>query len=85
MLKYELFFQDIKKFIDGADRGLIYFSLGSTFSGATMPDYMRDAFIQAFRKIPQRVLWKIDMLPADLPPNVMTAGWVQQIDVLGKQ
>lgn len=50
-----------------------------------MPDYMRDAFIEAFRKIPQRVLWKIDMLPADLPPNVMTAGWVQQIDVLGKQ
>uniref|UniRef100_A0A1B6FL46 UDP-glucuronosyltransferase n=1 Tax=Cuerna arida TaxID=1464854 RepID=A0A1B6FL46_9HEMI len=74
--------KEIQTFIDGAEDGIIYFSLGSTLSGTSIPDYVRDAFRDAFSRIPERVIWKIDTTPPGLPPNVMVVAWTQQSDIL---
>ncbi|PSN57258.1 hypothetical protein C0J52_02524 [Blattella germanica] len=50
--------EDIKKFLDEAKNGVIYFSLGSSVRADTFTEEKRDAFIQAFKELPQRVLWK---------------------------
>lgn len=41
-------------------------------------------FNNVFKKLPQRVLWKIELkqMP-DLPSNVMTKKWVPQLNILG--
>jgi glucuronosyltransferase len=82
---YLLFFlQDLKEFLDGAKHGVIVFSLGSSVRAETFPPQKRDAFIQAFSELPQKVLWKWegDTLPGQ-PANVKIVQWLPQMDVLG--
>ncbi|KAG8228489.1 UDP-glycosyltransferase [Ladona fulva] len=63
--------QDIKKFMDEAKEGVIYFSLGSNLKSAEMPEATRDALLAAFAELKQKVLWKweADNLPGQ-PANV---------------
>jgi UDP:flavonoid glycosyltransferase YjiC (YdhE family) len=77
--------QDIKEFLDNSEHGAIYFSLGSIVRTDTLAADKRDAFLQAFSELPQRVLWKweADTLPGK-PPNVKIARWLPQVDVLRK-
>ncbi|XP_069681751.1 UDP-glycosyltransferase UGT5-like [Periplaneta americana] len=75
--------KDIDDFLSGAEHGVIYFSMGSMIRAETLPADKRDAFLQAFAELPQRVLWKWenDSLPGR-PHNVKTAKWLPQFDVL---
>ena len=77
--------QDIKKFLDDSEHGVIYFSLGSIVKTNTLAADKRDAFLQAFAELPQRILWKweADTIP-NKPPNVKIARWLPQVDVLRK-
>jgi hypothetical protein len=70
--------------MDGAKHGVIVFSLGSSVRAETFPPQKRDAFIQAFSELPQRVIWKWegDALPGQ-PKNVKIVRWLPQMDVLG--
>jgi UDP:flavonoid glycosyltransferase YjiC (YdhE family) len=79
-----LLLQDLKAFLDGAEHGVIIFSLGSSVRAETFPPEKRDAFIQAFSELPQKVLWKWegDTLPGQ-PTNVKIVEWIPQMDVLG--
>ncbi|KAJ4448256.1 hypothetical protein ANN_10270 [Periplaneta americana] len=74
---------DIDDFLNGAEHGVIYFSMGSMIRAETLPADKRDAFLQAFAELPQRVLWKWenDSLPGR-PHNVKIAKWLPQFDVL---
>lgn len=76
-------FQDIQKFLDDSEHGVIYFSLGSIVKTNTIAAEKRDAFLQAFAELPQRILWKweADTIP-NKPPNVKIARWLPQVDVL---
>lgn len=49
----------------------------------TLPEEKRVAFLQAFAKFKQKVLWKYenDTMP-DKPPNVFIRNWMPQRDVL---
>lgn len=78
------FYQDIKKFIDDASEGVIYFSIGSNLQSSQMSEGKRQAFLEAFSKLKQRVLWKweTDSLPGQ-PKNVMISKWLPQSDLLG--
>lgn len=78
-------FQHLQEYLDGAAHGVIYFSLGSMLQAKTLPDDKRDAFLQAFSELPQRVLWKweADTLPGK-PKNVWTEKWYPQNDILSK-
>jgi glucuronosyltransferase len=77
--------QDVKKFLDDSEHGVIYFSLGSIVKTNTLAADKRDAFLQAFAELPQRILWKweADTIP-NKPPNVKIARWLPQVDVLRK-
>lgn len=79
------YWQDIKKFIDEAADGVIYFSMGSHLKSALMPDVKLRAILEAFSRLKQRVLWKWEneTLPGK-SNNVKVAKWLPQSDILGK-
>ncbi|XP_066990896.2 UDP-glycosyltransferase UGT5 isoform X1 [Anabrus simplex] len=75
--------EDLDKFLSEAPDGVIYFSFGSLIKCETLPKEKLQAFVDAFKLLPQRVLWKIDgSLVKGLPPNVKTSKWLPQLDVL---
>ncbi|XP_049951732.1 UDP-glucosyltransferase 2-like [Schistocerca serialis cubense] len=81
--KVEQLPEDVQKFLDGAEHGVIYFSLGSNVRSKDLPPEMIQDILQVFRQLPQRVLWKweSDSLTSH-PENVMTKKWLQQPSVL---
>ncbi|XP_029314239.1 UDP-glucuronosyltransferase-like [Cottoperca gobio] len=73
---------DLKEFVDGSgDDGFIVFTLGSMVSN--MPEEKAKQFFDAFRQIPQRVVWRYTgVLPEDVPKNVRLMKWLPQNDLL---
>uniref|UniRef100_A0A182LSR9 UDP-glycosyltransferases domain-containing protein n=1 Tax=Anopheles culicifacies TaxID=139723 RepID=A0A182LSR9_9DIPT len=75
--------EDIQKFLDGAKEGVIFFSLGSYMKSVDMPKDKMKAFLEVFRNLKQRVLWKYENEDiARLPKNVMVRKWLPQSDIL---
>uniref|UniRef100_A0A8C5B015 UDP-glucuronosyltransferase n=1 Tax=Gadus morhua TaxID=8049 RepID=A0A8C5B015_GADMO len=72
----------LEEFVDGSgDDGFIVFTLGSMVD--KMPADMTIAFLDAFKKIPQRVVWRhTGILPEDVPENVKIMKWLPQNDLL---
>jgi glucuronosyltransferase len=77
--------QELQKFLDEAPDGVIYFSMGSHIQSYLMPESKRNAFLEAFSKFKQRVLWKweSDTLPGQTS-NVKFGKWLPQSDILGE-
>ncbi|XP_049942300.1 UDP-glycosyltransferase UGT5-like [Schistocerca serialis cubense] len=75
--------QNIQKFLDDAENGAIYFSLGTNVKSTVMKNETKLAFAEAFSRLKQRVLWKVDEdeLPKQ-PSNAMTSKWLPQQDIL---
>ncbi|XP_053964603.1 UDP-glucosyltransferase 2-like [Anastrepha ludens] len=74
---------DMQKFLDEAEHGAIYFSLGSNVESKDMPDAYLKIFLDVFRSMKQRVLWKFENESVvNLPPNVMVKKWMPQSDIL---
>ncbi|XP_021912895.1 UDP-glucuronosyltransferase 2C1-like [Zootermopsis nevadensis] len=75
--------QELQKYLDEAPHGVIYFSMGSTLQSSELPESIRKAFLEAFSKFKQRVLWKweTDSLPGQ-PKNVRLGKWLPQSDIL---
>ncbi|XP_050443854.1 UDP-glycosyltransferase UGT5-like isoform X1 [Adelges cooleyi] len=75
--------KDIQQFIDESEHGVIYFCMGSLLRGETFAAEKRSMFLNAFQKLPQRVLWKWenDDLP-DKTANIMIRKWMPQRDIL---
>uniref|UniRef100_UPI0037E7357E UDP-glucuronosyltransferase-like n=1 Tax=Semicossyphus pulcher TaxID=241346 RepID=UPI0037E7357E len=73
---------ELKEFVDGSgDDGFIVFTLGSIVSN--MPEEKAKQFFEAFRQMPQRVLWRYTgVLPKDIPKNVKLMKWLPQNDLL---
>ncbi|XP_054887564.1 UDP-glucuronosyltransferase-like [Poeciliopsis prolifica] len=73
---------DLKEFVDASgDDGFIVFTLGSMVSD--MPEAKAKQFFDAFRQIPQRVIWRYTgEIPKDVPKNVKLMKWVPQNDLL---
>lgn len=63
--------------------GVVYFSFGSCIRSIDMPEDKLNAFIETFRALKQKVLWKYEneTMP-NLPPNVMIRKWLPQTDIL---
>uniref|UniRef100_A0A182QG12 UDP-glucuronosyltransferase n=1 Tax=Anopheles farauti TaxID=69004 RepID=A0A182QG12_9DIPT len=74
---------DIRKYIDDAPHGVIYFSMGSMLKGRHFPEEKRAAFVNVFRGLRENVIWKYenDSLP-NRPPNVLIKAWMPQSDIL---
>ncbi|XP_967685.3 UDP-glycosyltransferase UGT5 [Tribolium castaneum] len=75
--------QDLQEFLDSAKDGVIYFSMGSNLKSAVLPSDKCDAILKTFAKLKQKILWKWeeDDLPGK-PPNVKTAKWLPQQELL---
>nr|QVG59861.1 UDP-glucuronosyltransferase [Nilaparvata lugens] len=77
--------QDIQKWMDESEDGVVYFSLGSNMKGTSVPAEKRAAFIKAFSQFPTfRVLWKWESdekLPGQ-PDNVLVKKWLPQQSIL---
>uniref|UniRef100_W8ASC2 UDP-glucuronosyltransferase 2B15 n=1 Tax=Ceratitis capitata TaxID=7213 RepID=W8ASC2_CERCA len=75
--------KDMQKFLDEAENGAIYFSLGSNVESKDMPAEYLKIFLDVFRSMKQRVLWKFENESiANLPANVMVKKWMPQSDIL---
>ncbi|XP_055852083.1 UDP-glycosyltransferase UGT5-like [Episyrphus balteatus] len=73
----------IKKFLDDAKDGAIYFSMGSGMKSSSMSIEIREAILGTFKSLKQRVLWKFE--DTNLPgksENVMIKDWFPQQEVL---
>lgn len=83
--EFYFLFQNIEKWINESPEGVIYFSLGSLIKGHTFPKEKRDAFLKAFSRLPQRVLWKWENETMEgKPDNIMIQKWMPQLDILCK-
>lgn len=73
---------DIKNFIDGADKGVVLTTFGTSIS--TIPADALEKFSLAFRRLNgYRVLWKLNNKDnVILSDNVMTSQWLPQNDIL---
>ncbi|XP_062550717.1 UDP-glycosyltransferase UGT5-like [Armigeres subalbatus] len=74
---------NIQSFMDNATDGVIYFSMGSNIKSKDLPTEKRDAFLNVFSKLKQKVLWKWEdeNLPGK-PDNVLIQKWWPQDDIL---
>lgn len=78
-------FQDLKKFIEESEHGVIYISFGSMLRATSTPKDKLEAIIGAISELPQRVIWKWEekTLPGN-PKNIFLSNWLPQNDILGK-
>ncbi|KAK3925715.1 UDP-glucosyltransferase 2 [Frankliniella fusca] len=75
---------DLRAWMNGAEHGVIFFTLGSLVRSSSLPKHSIDGLLEAFSQLPQRVLWKYesDDIKDRLPPNVRIASWMPQMDIL---
>ncbi|GBP15236.1 UDP-glucuronosyltransferase 2B31 [Eumeta japonica] len=74
--------EDLKKIMDTAEDGVIYFSMGSNLKCKFMPDKMKKEFLETFSQLKQTVIWKIEETLPDLPKNVHLMQWAPQQSIL---
>lgn len=75
--------ENIEKFINESEHGVVYFSMGSNLKSRDLPLEKRNAILNTFKKLKQRVLWKFeDGQLEDKPDNVLISGWFPQDDIL---
>ncbi|VEN55298.1 unnamed protein product [Callosobruchus maculatus] len=73
----------LQQYISESPHGVIYFSLGSTLKGHTLPKEKRDAFIEVFKDMPERIIWKWENDTMDgKPDNVLLQKWTPQFDII---
>ena len=73
----------IAQFLDSAKEGVIYVSFGSVIQASQMSDEKRRIFLNSFRKLKQKVLWKWETEHMEgLPDNVMLSKWLPQQEIL---
>lgn len=77
--------KDVQDIMDGAENGVVLFSLGSIAKSSKFSPEKRNAVLKAFSKIKQKVIWKWeqDSFP-EKPGNVYFFKWLPQTDILGK-
>ena len=75
--------KDIQEFLDYAPDGVVVFTMGSIVKAEQFTEHIREAFVRAFGRIKQKVLWKYEneTLP-NKPDNLMISPWIPQRDIL---
>lgn len=74
---------NIQKFIDNSQHGVVYFSLGGNLNPSMMPVEKQKAVIEALSKLKENVLWKWDDLNAKVDAKkFLVQKWFPQDDIL---
>ncbi|XP_008197588.1 UDP-glycosyltransferase UGT5-like [Tribolium castaneum] len=74
--------EDLQKFLDESKDGVVLFSMGSNLKSKDLQPEVRDAILQSFSKIKQKVLWKFETDLPNAPKNVKIMKWLPQQDIL---
>uniref|UniRef100_UPI003AB02ED2 UDP-glucuronosyltransferase-like n=1 Tax=Centroberyx gerrardi TaxID=166262 RepID=UPI003AB02ED2 len=75
--------EDLESWVSG-QHGFVVFTLGSVVSD--LPEEIAVVFLEAFRQIPQKVIWRYTgPVPDNIPENVKMMEWVPQNDLLAHQ
>ncbi|XP_030764407.1 UDP-glucuronosyltransferase 2C1-like [Sitophilus oryzae] len=74
--------KDLQDFLDNAKDGVIYFSMGSNLKSKDMSVEKKKMFLDVFRKLKQKVLWKFEEELPKRPENVLIRSWMPQQDIL---
>lgn len=77
--------QELKKFLDEAEHGVIYISFGSMLKPTSIAKEKLDAILGALSELPERVIWKWEdkTLPVD-SKKFYLSNWLPQNDILGE-
>lgn len=75
---------NLQEFLDYSKEGVVYFSLGTNLMSKDLPLERRQIFMETFKSLPFKVLWKFEdeNLPGR-PENVKIQKWLPQRAVLG--
>ncbi|XP_039999463.1 UDP-glucuronosyltransferase 1A1-like [Xiphias gladius] len=72
--------EDLESWVSG-EHGFVVFALGTFVSD--LPEEKTSIFLEAFRQIPQKVIWRYTgQVPDNVPENVKMMKWVPQNDLL---
>ncbi|XP_056148791.1 UDP-glucuronosyltransferase 1A1-like [Lampris incognitus] len=72
--------EDLESWLSG-EYGFVVFTLGSMIKA--LPEDKNAIFLEAFRQIPQKVVWRYTgPVPENIPENVKLMKWVPQNDLL---
>ncbi|XP_063705049.1 UDP-glycosyltransferase UGT5-like [Culicoides brevitarsis] len=76
--------EDLQKFLDSSDEGVVYFCMGSTISPNAMLPEKRDAIIKGLSSIKEKVVWKWDHESGKTvdPTKFYTSTWLPQNEIL---
>ncbi|XP_077289509.1 UDP-glucosyltransferase 2-like [Arctopsyche grandis] len=74
--------EDLKKVIESAKHGVIYFSMGSNLKSSEMDINMRKSILKALSTFKETVLWKFEEDLPDRPKNVIIRKWMPQSSIL---
>ncbi|GAB6020721.1 hypothetical protein CHUAL_003385 [Chamberlinius hualienensis] len=67
---------------DSGEDGVIVMSMGSVVQGNRLPDAFTTLFKNVFSQVKQKVIWKYEGTVEGLSPNVLTAKWIPQQDLM---
>lgn len=75
---------DISEFIESAEHGVVYFSLGGNIKPSAMEEERKLDIVKALSSLKQKVIWKFDdeSLSVD-PKQFMIRKWLPQYEILG--
>ncbi|XP_035452806.2 UDP-glucosyltransferase 2 [Spodoptera frugiperda] len=73
---------ELKKIMDNAKHGVVYFSMGSNLKSKDMPEELKKSLLQMFGTLKQTVLWKFEDKMENLPSNVHILDWAPQQAIL---
>ncbi|KAF7996922.1 hypothetical protein HCN44_002568 [Aphidius gifuensis] len=74
---------DLKKILDNANEGVLYFSLGSMIKSSSMNNETLKEIFEVLGNIPQKVIWKFETDRFDwIPPNFIIRKWLPQSAIL---
>lgn len=75
--------EDLKKFIESAEHGVVYFSMGSNLKPSKIPKEKLNDIYKSLNNLKQKVLWKWDE-PEFFAKNdkVLVSKWFPQDDIL---
>ncbi|KAH8374726.1 hypothetical protein KR200_004614 [Drosophila serrata] len=75
--------KDLQLFIDEAEFGVIYFALGVELQSKDLPEDTLIMFLETFRQLPQRVIWKFEgQPPCEVADNIYLAKLLPQQAIL---
>lgn len=73
---------DLQEFLDTATDGAIIFSMGSFIKSKDFPIEKRNALVNVFGRMKQKVLWKFEEDLPNKPENIKISSWLPQRDAL---